>query len=391
MIRHALVHSQESFLGLHSDHMTAVRAWTRRHPALWVSVVLFFASYIFVYSFGRVTHWTTGFPLSGLKGFCRWDCGWYSDIVAHGYALAPNAHPGGDAANWAFFPLFPLSAMVMKHLFHMNPLAAAVAAARLEYLIAIFSFLLWLQPFLEDMTEYFLAGALIGLSPYMIYGQAGYSEPLYFSLACLGFWALERKKWIVAGLLGAGLSATRLVGILFALVFAIVVLRDVGWRSVLKDRSLAIPIGILLCPVGLVLYAIYLYYHTGDALAFLHVEVAWGRATTNPAVVVLHSFQAGGWFGFWAFVVVAGLLVSFWLMLRRLEYGIFLAFSIIVPAASGSLYGVPRYLWWQPPFLYAVFLFLRRSLPMWMIYLVFAGGMASFIIFRWFTLNSLVT
>ncbi len=371
--------------------MTATRTWITRHPELWISAVLFLASCGFAYSFGRVTHWTTGYPLARVANFCRWDCGWYSDIVANGYALAPRAHPGGDAANWAFFPLFPLSAMAVKHVFHLDPLAASVVAAKIEYLIAIFSFLLWLRPFLESLTEYFLAGSLIALSPYLIYGHAGYSEPLYFALACLGFWALERKKWVVAGLLGAGLSATRLVGVLFALVFAIVVLRDVGWRSILKDRSLDIPIGILLCPIGVVLYALYLYHHTGDALAFLHVEVAWGRATTNPGLVVLHSYQAHGWFRFWALVVVGGLLVSFWLMLRRLEYGIFLALSIIVPAASGSLYGVPRYLWWQPPFLYALFLFLRRSLPMWMIYLVFAGGMASFVVFEWFTLNNLVT
>ena len=51
----------------------------------------------------------------------------------------------------------------------------------------------------------------------------------------------------------------------------------------------------------------------------------------------------------------------------------------------------PRYLWWQPPFLYVLFLWLRRSVPAWMVYTMFAGGMASFMILQWFGVNLIVT
>ncbi|CAN1500604.1 hypothetical protein MCEZE4_00486 [Burkholderiaceae bacterium] len=41
---------------------------------------------------------------------CQWDCHWFADIVRNGYDLFPHGNPTGNAANWAFFPFFPLSA-----------------------------------------------------------------------------------------------------------------------------------------------------------------------------------------------------------------------------------------------------------------------------------------
>ena len=46
------------------------------------------------------------------KGFsmemARWDCAWYEGIIREGYYKEPMAHTRMDAANWAFFPLFPM-------------------------------------------------------------------------------------------------------------------------------------------------------------------------------------------------------------------------------------------------------------------------------------------
>lgn len=369
----------------------ALRVWTLRHPELWATVVLYLASCFFVYGFGQVAHWTEGIQQGHLVNDCKWDCGWYGSITNGGYDASPHAHDAGDAANWAFFPLFPMSAVVLKHLLRLDPLSATVLASKFELFGAIFAFLLWLRPYVDTDNERFFAGALVALNPYLIYAHAGYSEPLYFLLLCLGFWALERQKWILAGLFGAGLSANRLVGLLFALVYLVVVLRDVGWREIVKDRSLRVVTGLLLCPMGLVLFSLYLYHHVGDALAFAHIQIAWGRATTNPVVVLLHSYQQHGWLRFFAGMAVVGFLMSLWLTRKRPELGIFLAISIILPCASGTLQGFPRYLWWQPPFLYVIFVWLRRSGPAWMIYLAIAGGIASIMVLQWFTTNLYVT
>ena len=370
---------------------SGLRGWTRRHPQLWATIVLYFVSCLFVYGFGQVAHWTNGVMQGKLAYDCKWDCGWYQSIVAHGYDVVPSANPGHDAANWAFFPLFPMSAVALKTVLRMDSTTATVLASKLELFGAIYAFLLWLRPYLDGFQECFFAGSLVALNPYLIYGHAGYSEPLYVLVACLGFWALERQRWLLAGILGALLSANRFVGLLFALTYAIVMVRDVDWRSTTRSRQWNIVIGLLLCPLGLVLFALFLYHRTGDALAFTHIQVAWGRGAMNPFLVLWHSFYQHGWWRVWAVMVVFALAVGAWLVRHRPEYGIFLLLSVLIPCASGTLMSFPRYLWWQPPFLYVLFLWLRRSVPAWMVYTMFAGGMASFMILQWFGVNLMVT
>jgi len=86
------------------------------------------------------------------------------------------------------------------------------------------------------------------------------------------------------------------------------------------------------------------------------------------------------------------LAVSGWLMRRRhLEYGIFLALIILIAMSGGLVWAFPRYLWWEPPLLYAIFFWLRRSLPACMVYFAFAGGMASFMVIAWFLGTNIVT
>jgi len=368
-----------------------LRHWNSSYPELWISAVLFVASCIFVYGFGQVAHWTEGAQSAKWTNFCLWDCNWYASIVGEGYWIAPN--PGLDnSANWGFFPLFPLTGSACKYLFHLDAHTATVLAAKLEYFTAIFTFLLWMGPRLQGLNERFLAGMLVALNPYLIYGHAGYSEPLYFTLLCLGFWALERQRWILAGLLGAGVSASRIVGIVFALVYAIVAVREVGLRGILRDRSSKVLLGLALCPLGLTLYSLYLYHHCGDALAFLHMQrVGWHHTITTPFMAVATSYQQHGWFRVWTLMAFGGLAVSGWLMRRHPEYGIFLALTILIPMSQGSLWGFPRYLWWEPPLLFAIFLWLRRSLPACMVYFAFAGGMASFLVMAWFSGRGIVT
>jgi Mannosyltransferase (PIG-V) len=364
--------------------------WLWRHPEIWISFVLYLTSCLLLYGSEKVAYWTQTTTSEHLANFCKWDCSWYSTITAHGYDLHPWAHVSRDAANWAFFPLFPMSAVLLKHLLRLDPDTATVLASKLELFGAIYAFLLWLRPHLEDRSQYFFAGALVAFNPYLIYAHAGYTEPLYFMLACLGFWALDQRNWILAGLFGAGLSANRSVGLFFVVAYIIVALRDVGWRGIVKDRSLRILTGLLLCPLGLVLFALYLHQRVGDALAFAHVQLAWGRHWINPVTEVAESLHEHGWPQIFAGMVVAGLLASLWLMRKYPELGIFLAISVVVPCASGTLYGFPRYLWWQPPFLFAIYFWLRRSVPASIVYFAFSGGWAAFMVLQWFAGHNFV-
>lgn len=362
-----------------------VLAWNHENPILWIAATLFVASWVFAYFFGRVAHWTTGVAQGDLASFCRWDCSWFSNVVDFGYDRAPKPDEFRSVANWAFFPLFPMSAKACAAIFRLKTVAAAVLASKLELFGAILAFLLWLRPYLKNTNDYFFAGALVALNPYLIYAHAGYSEPLYFMLCCLGFWALERQQWVLAGLFGAALSATRMVGLVYALSFAIVVLRQPGIGNILRDRSLKVLLGLALCPLGVALFGIYLYHRAGDAMAFVHIQAGWGKAAGNPLTVIAHSIQQHGWFRVWILMAVGALLISLWLLRRYPEYGIFLAIGVIMPVSSGHSWGLARYTWWQAPLLFAIFLALRRSVPAQMLYLAFAAGMAAFMVLSWFS------
>jgi hypothetical protein len=365
--------------------------WMKRHPELWVTVVLFVSSYFFMASFSKIANWTTHVDSQHVASFCRWDCNWYETVAEDGYDSSPHRHPRGDAANWAFFPLFPLSGRVFVRAFHPGWGVAVIIASRIEFFFAILAFLVWMRSELNGAKEYLLAGSLVAFNPYLIYAYAGYSEPLYFTLVCVGFILLQRHRWIASGLAGALLSATRFVGLMFAVSYLVVSIRDVGWRSVLRDRSLTVLIGLLLCPLGLVAFSLYLYHLTGDALAFTHIQVAWGRTLSNPIRLVVGSFYQYHWTRVCAVMMCVALGLSVWLMKVRPEYGIFLALTIVMPAASGSFDGMPRYIWWQPPFLYAVWILLRNRPFVWTAYYMFAGAIAAVMLLQWFTLNPFVT
>ncbi len=89
-------------------------------------------------------------------------------------------------------------------------------------------------------------------------------------------------------------------------------------------------------------------------------------------------------------MTIAAFLASAYLFkLRKHEFAIYLAIAILVPLSAGY-WGLARYVWWQPPFLYAIYCALKRHSAWWVIYVAFASGMASFMILEWFTGHNFV-
>src|ERR1700678_4324665 len=138
-------------------------------------------------------------------------------------------------------------------------------------------------------------------------------------------------------------------------------------------------IGLLLCPLGTALYMLYLHAHTGDALAQVHIHLVWVNAPpTSPFHVLAEALRHHHWPRLWGLMCLAALAAGVYLFrLGKPEYGLYLFLAVLI-SLSGGLYGVPRYIWWQPPFLYAIYRLLHRSETAWTIYLAFASGMAAF-------------
>jgi hypothetical protein len=379
--------------------VTSRRRWlTWRELAL--AAALLVASQIFVMVFAKMAHWelelTGGSKLAvsqlercydgtnrTLNEACQMDCCWYASIIRSGYDEEAR-FGGGDRANWAFFPLFPLFAKVWLPLAGGRSTYAAVVASKIALYFAIVAFMFMVRSDSEAPGEAALAGTLVAFNPAIIFAHGGYAEPLYFALAAMGFALLDRERWLGAGLSGGLLSASRPTGIVFVVAYAISTLRRYSLRQILDTRRLPVLVGGLLCPVGLSLWLLYLHNRTGDALAWGHIHSAWGVSAGNFAQVFLNAWKHGGWWRLWECTAIAGWVASAWLIKKRqYEKGVFLALCILIPA-TGEVVGMLRFVWWQPPTLYVAFVLLKQH-PQWRtLYFLFTGGLAAILTVFWF-------
>lgn len=348
-----------------------------------LAIALFVASSIFFYLFARLSIEYGGSDVS-LAGACTKDCDWYATIIQDGYHLEPVAHPKRDAANWAFFPAFPLAAKLISTLGGYSPDAALVITGKLFFLGCIFVFLVAARRELGLEARY-PAGILVAFNPYLVYAHAGYSEPLYFLLTAMAFVAAGSRRWVMAGLAAGALSATRLVGALFGIALLIEI-----WRSGALANRRSWPtllLALLLCPLGLALFMAYLHVHLGDALAFKHVQVAWGREISNPLQNLADglALRLGGWSVYFTLCAAAAIGVSASLAWRgRYGHAAFLLGAILVPLSTG-LISLPRYVFWQFPFLFGVLEIVSKSKLTALGYVVFSSATAGLMVVAWFT------
>ncbi len=355
-------------------------SWWVDARTVMVVALLFLGSNILIESVARATIDLHPGQEAGLSGDCIWDCSWYASIVTDGYQLEPSGHDKGDAANWNFFPAFPLIASGVKLLLHVPPQSALLITSKAFLLLSLFAFIRIIEQEVEPNSG-LLAGFVLAFNPYIIYAHVGYTEPMYFFLCTMAFIALNRKHWLTSGIFGGILSATRVVGVGFALSYLtmspkVLLKQDRSWPRYL--------LGLLICPLGLALFMMYLYYLVGDAFAFKHVIVAWGRRVTNPISYLETGLRVGGWERYFAVTAVFSLMMSTWLAFcRRFQYAIFLAIVTLVPLSTG-IDALPRYVWWQTPLLLGIVELLSKNKLICAVYLITSIGWAMFVTVSWF-------
>ena len=279
-------------------------------------------------------------------GLCRWDCLWYVNLAEGGYDRYPAASLL-DNGNWAFFPLFP---MLVGGLHVATHLVTIHIASLLSMLFSGLA-LLTAWPLLgRDLRAYTLYAAFLLCGPFSIYFTTFYTEVLFVLLTNGVLLALQRSNYLAAGALSALLSATRIVGvfIVFAIVLSYLIdyrARGGTWRGLPGAiwRDPTIVLAVLLVPLGMFAYMAYLHGHMGDALAFSHVQRAWGRVTGNPLVYLwsaLTDFSGNAfflstnqWLGLSA-VVGLGLTAGLaWR--RRYPEALFCLICLVVPLSAG--------------------------------------------------------
>ena len=79
-----------------------------------------------------------------LRALCQYRH-WFSHTALNHYDLQPWATSDGDAANWPFFPLFPLLSRLIYSASPLSIQAAGILLANFSFLAAVFVSLRYLQ------------------------------------------------------------------------------------------------------------------------------------------------------------------------------------------------------------------------------------------------------
>jgi hypothetical protein len=268
----------------------------------------------------------------------QWDTGWYLDIAKNWYAAEAHYQ---YFFNYAFFPFYPmliklLGFVIGNHYYagliisNVSLLGAAILLYKLVELdhdqeVALHSVkYLFIWP-----TSFILSGVL--------------SEALFLMLVIGCFYSARKGAWLKAGIAGFFLSLTRVNGVCVGIPLLYEYMKGKNFR--LKSIRVDI-LTLALLPLGLLVFCVFNYYLTGDYLAFVHIQSAWGRHFDNPlknlvngmfGVAARPSSIVAAWFtGF--------TLASLAIFYRRipLSYLLFCLISLFLPLSSG-LMSMPRY------------------------------------------------
>lgn len=202
---------------------------------------------------------------------CKWDCKWYLTIINDGYDHVVRTSPRvwKGLANWAFFPLYPLLVSFMSKITFIDPVIAGILLNQVFVFVAAIFLYKLLRLNFNDLNSRF-GVILLVFSPFSVYFSSLYTEGLFLVLSITGFYFLRTSRGFTACILGGLLSATRPVGIMFAVPVFVNYIRH---RRPLKKMLIALAI---VC-TGLICYMVFLQFRAGDFLAFQHIQKGWGR------------------------------------------------------------------------------------------------------------------
>ncbi|MFY0568441.1 mannosyltransferase family protein [Archangium lansingense] len=205
----------------------------------------------------------------GLEAFCRWDCGWYSEIAQQGYTRP-------QATN--FFPLLPLLGRLVRDVTGLSTEVSLVVVANIAGLLALVV-LHRLFRELEGEDAARTALLLFTAYPFAFFHSAGYPESWMVFLTALAVaLSLRGRHWSAGLTLGvAGLSRHLSLVAGLSLFFQQLRSRGGGVRALWHRDLLALLLPLLLTS----LYFLYLWRTFGDP------QLWW-------------KVRASGWDGAWA-------------------------------------------------------------------------------------------
>ncbi len=219
--------------------------------------------------------------------WARWDSGWYLYIIKNGYSS------GGSfeiQSNLPFFPGYPVlvkffTLFVPSSLLNDGVIVLIGILLSNVLLLVSLIFLCKIAHKLSDskrvadLTVWFILAF-----PSSFFLSSFYTESLFLCLSAVGYWAALKKKWWLACIMVSLVAVTRNVGLFLVIPVLYEYLKAKNFSLQKIDFSV-LWFGVI--PFGLGVFFWYLYTLTGDFLAAIKVQAAWGRVAADPVSSLL--------------------------------------------------------------------------------------------------------
>lgn len=295
-----------------------------------------------------------------VDAFGWWDGWWYVGIAKRGYwFFRPDRQ-----SPVAFFPAYPLAMQYLGRVVG-GPLVAGFLITVACGLGVAVAFHRWCVVKLGSAKAR-LALALLLLYPFAFYLMgAVYADALFIVAALAAFLALEHDRPVLAGLAALVATAARPVGMALVLGLWVLYLERRGvfgppgarFPAQARRRPRAADAGLLLAPMGMVAFCLFLWARFGEPFAFFDVAGApgWDQPPGAHTWFKVHWVKAmwnGPWtnghFGHLVINALATVVTAAFipLVFRRLGwgYGVYVVVAILATAAATKDFvGMGRY------------------------------------------------
>lgn len=273
----------------------------------------------------------------------RGDGGWYIGVARNGYEQ--RVFETDTVHNWAFFPLYPVA---------IRAAASVTGGFQITAMLISNLFLLFALVLLHKTVVAF--GYDEGTADRAVFYTAAFpvsyffslpmSESLFLLLTVGSIWAARCERWWLAAAFGALAAATRYNGL-----FLLPVLTVMYFQYNRPFKLRANVLGLLLIPLGLLPFMLYLFHITGNAFAFVGIQKAWG-VRSGFFLTPLFNYLASVYDVslLWNFrtlnfaSAIAALACGCWLLKRReWALALYTFVSVIVPLSTSTLESMSRY------------------------------------------------
>lgn len=245
----------------------------------------------------------------------------------------------------AFFPLYPVLIKFLTF-FTKNYIISGLLISNISFLLGLFIFYKLVKLNYSGSIAIWSIIFLLA-TPTSYYFGAIYTEGIFFLMVVSSFYLLGKNKLILASTIGAFASATRLVGVFLALALGI------------KEKNKKSLLPILIVPLGLLAYIIFLQVKFKNPLYFLTAQNIFGQERSTTQIILLPQViwryfkiltTTGGLpFANAVFEFVSTLFAFFVLFIAfrmkfKKEWLIFSLLALITPTLTGTFTSMPRYL-----------------------------------------------